>query len=149
MIGMTQNFINPFDLNELMSFSHTPVPHTLHTADGFFNKTNKASVLHYLLEDDVDEVTYPKDALYIQDGNALFHALTSLPPTFREICLRLLDQMVAKKNFVFSTDSYHTDSIKSQERRRRGWSQQYIVEGPATRKPNDFKLFLTNEQNKI
>ena len=47
-----------------------------------------------------------------------------------------------------STDSYHTDSIKAQERLRRGFSQQYIIEGPATRKPSDFKLFLANEANK-
>ena len=58
------------------------------------SKINKATMLHYLLEDDVDEVTYPKDTLYIQDGNA--HALTNLYQTFREICLGLLDQMMAK-----------------------------------------------------
>ena len=67
MIGMIQNFINPFNLTELMSFSLTPVPHTLDTADGFFNKTHKATMLHFLLEDDVDEVTYTKDTLNIQD----------------------------------------------------------------------------------
>ena len=57
--------------------------------------------------------------------------------------------MVAKKNFVFSTDSYHADSIKAQERLRRGFSQRYIIEGQATRKPVDFKLFLANEENKL
>ena len=56
--------------------------------------------------------------------------------------------MVAKKKFVFSTDSYHLDCIKSQERLHRGCSQQYIKEGPATKKPIDFKLFLANEENK-
>lgn len=60
----------------------------------------------------------------------------------------MLDQMVAKKNFVFSTDSYHADSIKAQERLRHGFSQRYIIDGPATRKPSDFKLFLANEENK-
>ena len=56
--------------------------------------------------------------------------------------------MVAKKDFIFSTDSYYPDSIKSQERLRRGYSQKLIVDGPATRKPVDFKLFLANEENK-
>ena len=138
----------PFNLDELMRYSLTPVPHSLGTADGFFNKTNKASVLHFLLEDVPEEVPYPKDALYIQDGNALFHALTNLPPTFGAICLQVLDQMVAHKHFIFSTDSYHIDSIKAQERLRRGFSQRYIIDGPATRKPSDFKLFLANEENK-
>ena len=61
----------------------------------------------------------------------------------------MLDQMVAKKNFVFSTDSYHADSIKAQERLRRGFSQRYIIEGQATRKPIDIRLFLANEENKL
>ena len=75
MIGMIQNCINPFDLTELMSFSLTPVPHTLDSANGFFNKTNKATMPHYLLEDDMDEVTYPKDTLNIQDGLRIVSAV--------------------------------------------------------------------------
>lgn len=136
------------NLDELMRYSLTPVPHSLATSDGFFNKTNKAAMLHFLMDDASEDVPYPKEALYIQDGNALFHALMNLPPTFGEICLQVLDQMVAKKNFVFSTDSYHADSIKAQERLRRGFSQRYLIEGPATRKPTDFKTFLANEDNK-
>lgn len=93
-------------------------------------------------------MTYPADSIHIQDGNALFHALTNLPPTFGTICLALLDQMVAKKNLIFSTDAYHADS-EAQERLRRGFSQPFIVDGPATRRPPDFKLFLAYEDNKI
>lgn len=145
----SQHLDDPIDIDELMRYSLTPVPHSLGTPDGFFNKTNKAAMLHYLMEDAPEEVIYPAESLYIQDGNALFHALKNLPPTFGEICLQVLDQMVAKKNFVFSTDSYHADSIKSQERLRRGFSQWYILEGPATRKPADLKLFLANEENKL
>ena len=145
----SQHLDEPIGLDELMRYSLTPVPHNLGTADGFFNKTNKAAMLHYLIEDAPEEVPYPTDSFYIQDGNALFHALKNLPPTFGEICLQVLDQMVVKKNFVFSTDSYHADSIKAQERLRRGFSQRYITEGQATRKPVDFKLFLANEENKL
>ena len=145
----SQHLDEPIDLDELMRYSLIPVPHSLGTADGFFNKTNKAAMLHYLMEDAPEEVPYPTDSIYIQAGNALFHALKNLPPTFGEICLQVLDQMVAKKNFVFSTDSYHADSIKAQERLRRGFSQRYIIEGKSTRKPVDFKLFLANEENKL
>ena len=53
-----------------------------------------------------------------------------------------------KKNFVFSTDSYYADSIKSQERLRRGCPQQFIIEGPATKKPSDNSQHLTNGDNK-
>ena len=48
----------------------------------------------------------------------------------------------------FSTDSYHPESIKAQERLRRGSSEKIIVAGPATRKPYDFKVFLANDDNK-
>jgi hypothetical protein len=148
LLVKSQRLDEPLLLDELMRYSLTPVPHSLGTPDGFFNKTNKAAMLHLLLEDAPEDVTYPTDSIYIQDGNALFYALTNLPPTFGAICLQVLDQMVSKKNFIFSTDSYHAYSIKAQERLRRGFSQRYIIEGPATRKPSDFKLFLANEDNK-
>ena len=113
-----------------------PVPPSLGTQDGFLSKTNKATV------------QYPQDALFIQDGMALLHVLTNLPPTFGDICLQILDQMMAKKHFLFSTDSYHPKSIKAQERQRRGSSERIILSGPATRKPYDFKVFFENDDNK-
>ena len=81
----------PIDLKELMHYPLSPVPHALGTPDGFFAKTNKATILHYLLQDRDEEVTYPKDALFIQDGNALFHMMTNLQPTCGQICMQLLD----------------------------------------------------------
>ena len=131
-----------------MRYSLTPVPPCLGTPDGFFAKTNKASMLHYLLIDHTEEVPFPKDALHIQDGNALFHALKGLPPTFGGVCLKVLDHMISKKNFVFSTDCYDEDSIKAQERTRRGVAQPHHLDGPSTRIPADMKLFLQNETNK-
>ena len=56
--------------------------------------------------------------------------------------------MTAKQNVIFSTDSYHQDSIKSQERVIRGCGEQFILQRSATRKPKDFKAFLTNYENK-
>ena len=32
---------------------------------------------------------------------------------------------------------------------RRGSSEKFIVDGPAIRKPPDFKLFLANDENKL
>ena len=95
------------NLNTLMGYSLSPVPHCLGTADRFFAKTNKASVMHFMTEDNSELVTYPKDSMLIQDGNALFHTMTNLAPTFRGITLQLLDLMLPKRDFVFSTGSYH------------------------------------------
>ena len=44
---------------------------------------------------------------------------------------------------------YLEDSIKTQERLRRSSSEKFIIDGPATRHPADFKLFLANEVNKM
>ena len=102
----------------------------------FFYKSNKAAILHYLLEDITPEdLPNLKDALFIKDRTTLLHTLINLPPTCGEICLHVLDQMVAKKHFLFSIDSYHPQSIKTLERLRRGSSEKIILAGPATRKP--------------
>ena len=148
LLVKSQVLETPLDLEQLLSYSLSPVPHCLGTADGFFAKTNKASMLHCLMEDQQEEVPYPRGPLYIQDGNALFHSLKNLPPTFGGITLNLLDLMVQRSNFVFSTDSYQPGSIKGQERMRRGWAEKFLLDGPATRRPKDFKLFLSNDENK-
>lgn len=149
LLVKSQDQDEPLDLIELMHYELTPMPHSLATADGYFAKTNKATMLHALLDDATDHITYPQDAIYIQDGMALLHVLTELAPTFGSICLQILDKMVLKKNFIFSTDSYDPDSIKAQERMRRGSSEKFLLDGPKTRKPADFKVFLANDQNKV
>ena len=70
---------------------------------------------------------------------ALLHILGNLPPMRGEICLQILDQMVAKKHLIFSTDIYHPGSIHAPQER---------LAGPVTRKPYDFKIFLANDDNK-
>ena len=139
------------DLNELMRYPLTPVPYSLGTADGYFNKTNKAVMKNYLAKQLIDTETtteYANDVFFIQDGNAMFHSMVDISPTFKGIALRLLDAMIKHKKFIFSTECYNQFSIKAQERIRRGVSPKHLVPGPDTKKPNDFKLFLCNDENK-
>ena len=56
-----------FNLNTLMGYSLSPVPHYLGTVDRFFAKTNKASMMHLMMEDQSELVAYPKDSMFIQD----------------------------------------------------------------------------------
>ena len=86
----------PLDLDELMCYPLTPVPHSLGISDGFFSKTNKAAMLHFLLEDCLHDVMYSQDVIHIQDGMALLHVLTNLAPIFGQIYLQVLDIMVSK-----------------------------------------------------
>ena len=118
----------PIDLDILLSYSLSPVPHCLGTPDGFFSKTNKASLLRFLMEVYNAGVQYPKGSKFIQDENALFHTLVNLPSTFGGFCLKILNLMVSKKSFVFSTDSHRPDSIKMQERQRRGCGEYFILD---------------------
>ena len=101
LLDKSHNLDEPVELDELMRYSLTPVPPSLRTADGFFNITNKAALPHFFTDDNQEDISYPKCALHIQDGNALFHVLTNTAHTFGEICLQVLDQMVAKKDFIF------------------------------------------------
>ena len=106
-------------------------------------------MFHHLLETYTGTVSYPRDCFYIEDRKASVHILKNVRPTFSEICLIVLDQMVHKKNFVFSIDSYNPDSIKFHERLRQGTSQKHILSEPATRKPKDMKKLLFNDEKKM
>ena len=88
---------------KLIQYCLVPAHQPWNTA-GFFSKLNISA-----------DMSYPQDVLF-QDRTTLLHNLTNLPPTCGEICLQVLDQMVAKKQFLFSTDSYHPQSIKFLER---------------------------------
>ena len=139
----------PISLEELMSYTLTPVPHSIGTPDGFLAKTNKATLMHHIV-DSIGDVEIPYNSLdtfFIEDGNAVIHAQQGLPKTFKATIFKVVDNLSTKPHLVFSTDSYHQNSVKSQERLRRGTSQKILV-NVNTRMPADFHDFLKNPDNK-
>ena len=149
LLVKSQLMEKPICIEELVKFCLTPIPVSLATADGFFAKTNKANVIHHLKDNITKSSVLPAESvMHIEDGAAVFHTMRDIPPTFKTICLNVLDLMATKKNLVFSTDSYYPDSIKSHERKRRGSSNRILLEGPNTRRPPDMKVFLHNSENK-
>ena len=56
-------------------------------------ETIKASVLHFLMTDNVEEVKYPTQSIFIQDGNALFQSFIGLALIFGGALLQMLIQM--------------------------------------------------------
>ena len=56
--------------------------------------------------------------------------------------------MGKSSDVIFSTDMYLPNSAKTVERRRRGCGEKLILQGPLTKRPVDWKLFLTNDDNK-
>ena len=137
------------DIEDLMTYPLTPVPFSIGTADGFMTKNDKSKGFDYLTKD-IDSVQLPPfdTTLTIEDGNALFYYMHDLPGNFKEIVRKIFDLMGKNCNVVFSTDTYLPNSIKAMERRRRGCGEKLIVQGELTKRPADWKAFLTNDQNK-
>ena len=138
------------EIEDLMKYPLTPVPYSLATADGFFNKTDKSKGFHYLMKD-VENSPMPSSetSLIIEDGNAVFHYLKEVPGNFKQICHKILDMLPKKSDVVFSTDMYYPDSVKAVERRRRGCADKLVLQGELTKRPGDWQTFLTNDENKL
>ena len=144
-----QKTCHTIDLHEIMKYQLTPVPACLGTSDGYLGKTNKAKGMHYLLGAvSNSEQPDPHDTLVIMDGNAVFHNLTDIPATFKEICQKVFLMIPKNCDVIFSTDMYKKNSIKTQERIRRGVAEKFLVNGPNIRRPPDWKQFLENDENK-
>ena len=137
-------------LERVLCFPLGPVPWPLATADGCPVKTNKATLLH-ALEGDVPSAEKPDRSsnTYVIDGNALYQSQVSLPTTLGEFAESVFDQLPKEPRVDFVTDSYHTKSIKATERNRRGSSAAYLIQGPSTKVPRDWKAFLSNDKNKM
>ena len=99
---------------------------------------------------DVNDALFPQDAstMLIQDGNALFHAMTDIPANFQLISHQIFYSMPKSLNFVFSTDMYQEGLIKDLGGEQRGSGEKLIIGAHLTKKPADWKLFLKNSQNK-
>ena len=140
---------NNISLEKLLCYPLSPVPWALATADGLPVKTDKAKLMH-LLEAGVTSPLAPKvdDSVYIMDGNAVLYALVDLPTTFEQVAKKVFELLPKVVRVDFVTDTYKENSIKDFERSRRGQSQTYIIQGPNTKVPRDWKSFLNNGSNK-
>jgi len=151
LLVKSQLLDTPIDIKELMTYCLTPVPHALGTPDGFMAKTVKSKMVSVLLKDVSCEINNELDhgsILFIEHGHARLYVLTDIPETFKRISLKLLNQLPQHGDVIFSTDMYLRDSVKCQERQRRGCGDTLLIEGINTRRPADFKSFLKNDLNK-
>ena len=146
----------PIELNQRLTYPINDVPCAFGTPDGFFNKTNKATIVHHLSHDYLTQspaAAGDRDLFYIEDGNAHFHSMTNIPDNFKDIGLNILDSTSKKKNMIFSTDDYLENSIeKSLELKRRAGETEHevlVISGENMKRPLDFKLFLQTGANKI
>jgi hypothetical protein len=134
-------------MEKVMEYPLGPVPWSLATADGAPVKTDKAKLLHKL-EEGHTLTTKPNSAIHVIDGNAMFQALTKIPETFGALAQHVFAQLPNTPRVDFITYTYQEHSIKNIERDRRGTSQEFLIHGPLTRVPRDYKQFLANSRNK-
>ncbi len=115
----------------------------------FLAKTDKSKGFHYLTKD-VEDILEPskEQTLIIEDDNASFYCMRDVPSTFKDISMKLFNMLPNDSDFVFSTDMYKESSIKAMERARRGVGEKLLIKGENTRKPQDWKAFLANAENK-
>ena len=136
-------------LDKIFTYPLAAIPWSLATADGCLCKTNKAQLLHVIEKDVMTETAevVPSHTIVV-DGNALFHAVVKLPRTFGEFARTVFNHLPKSVPVHFVTDSYHTQSIKEGERRRRGSAGTHVIGGGQTKLPSDFKKFLHSSENK-
>ena len=78
----------------------------------------------------------------------MVHSIKEIPGDFKQISEKIFSMTSQKVDVIFSTDMYKEDSVKSMERNRRGSSEKLLLQGENTKKPADWKAFLTNEDNR-
>jgi len=91
---------------------------------------------------------YVEKCVYVIDGNALIQSIVNPPETFAELASVIFSRAEKTAVVHFVTDCYKPQSIKSFERSRRGKAPMVCIGGPKTLVPNDFQLFLCNDENK-
>ena len=139
---------NNINLQKVMCYPLSPIPWSLATPDGMPAKTDKSKLLHLLeKEQELQDLDHSK-CTSIVDGMVLLQSLTALPSTFAELADKVLRCLPASTRVDFVTDTYRSDSIKMMERIRRGQSETFLLSGPNTKVPRDWKKFLSNGENK-
>ena len=138
---------NNINLEVTLSYPLGVVPFSLATADGMPVKTDKATLMHSI-EAGIEPATKPpeNEVVYVYDGNAALQSLPkSLPDTFENLALMVFNLSPKTPRVDFVTDTYKTNSIKCLERKKRGSSPTFLLLGPKTKTPRDWKGFMSND----
>ena len=89
-----------------------------------------------------------QNSSYIIDGNALIQAQAGILATFGELVDAVFDQLPKTKQVDFVTNRYIPCSIKENEILLWGTSEAFLVKGPLTKTPHDWKGFMSKSTKK-
>ncbi len=151
MVGQTWKI----DLHKLLAHALTNIPTSLATYDGLNVKTNKATLMHQF-ENTVPVLqSIPPNSAVLVDGMACCQMIHTVPNTFGELAVQILNQLVnisryhksSRVNFVI--DRYPEISIKNCERTRRASAgvQVVLITRPEQKTPGQFRKYLSSGQN--
>ena len=144
------------DLEELLSYSLSPVPMSPGTTDGTPCKTVKAKRMHEFEKGVKHLAQVPVGSALIVDGKTFIHQIHTMTSTFGKLADRLLQDLMHMAiqciclRVDFVCDQYPVHSIKNCERDRRamGGTQVIHITRPDHKTPKQFKKYLANRRNK-
>ena len=138
------------DINKTLSVPLAPEPLSLATTDGMRRKTAKSKLLEAALASTVAGIEYVDDTTrYVVDQVAIIQSTIRIPDTFRELAIKLLNEIPRQYNHVYiACDTYSDGSIKNAERALRGEGDHFFIKTQDIKISHNFVAFLSNGQNK-
>ena len=146
-----------FDLKLLFEHELGRIPWSLGNANGTLVSTAKSKLLQ-AIEKNVQPLSdVPVDAAVMVDAMALLQAFSKVPKTFGELSQQVFSQLMSyvrtdrAGRIDFVADQYHSDSIKTFERARRGDRIEPLlvsVQREDQPTPRHWKRFMSDGRNK-
>ena len=140
------------DFEKALEYPLSTVPLNIPNADGTMRKTNKSELAKVILGNATNEVSTEstlENTVYIVDLISLIRTLRYIPETFEDLIFRVLKTIPpGYKRVDIASDSYHSNSIKSSEREKRGSAGKILLKSSKSKLPRDFNKFLSNSENK-
>ena len=157
LLTFSAKYDKPIDWSSALSYSLSPIPLSISTADGARRETSKSKLLDLILKEGEVVLTDPKNetsfitnrSTFIIGLMAVLRTMVQIPDTYEELTWKLLatfQKCYLRVDIV--ADTYRHVSIKSGEREMRGSSSKVIVQSPQSKIPRDFHGFLKNGENK-
>ena len=150
LLVLSQKQSQKIDMRELMKYPLMPMLSSIGTPNGYLLKTDKSKGFTYLTKE-LDDFTMQLDAktLNVEDRNGIFYCIKEVPATFKQICEKIYNVSNAgKSDLLFSPDMCKENSIKNLKRASRSSDQKSIIKGKSTKRPENWKSFLSNDSNK-
>ena len=73
-----------------------------------------------------------------------YHAMIEIP---KKLHKQILSIIPSQQDAIFSTNMYKEKSVESMERAIRGIGKKLLLQGENTKRPADWKLLLSTEDN--